>query len=684
MTRARVLPLQLGLYLLASGCTSDALRSVQIICIATPTYSSRWGSEGQGSLSFGTILKVQGGSFNDRLHTLEAQGSGADLYLSESCVAPYPLKGEPRWIQTTTVPVEQPIGTGLQPAGSTKGFGDAVEALTPAHAPWVRPGHVALIYEGRFLGFVPAEAVSENPPAVEHYAEHLATLLTRSEFLQAERLARGAFEHFPQEARLQRLLEALAAFNGSKPPTTSGALPGLAPLPDLPVASLLTLSEEEKTSAEGPRVYSAAVGLRIRQERSTSAKALFLLNMNQPLELRSIDGEWAKVTAYPGRKVKISNGDVEFVDQPPVTGWASLRFLSRTPLELRPLLAQGKDALSAGRPEEANVLLHRALAADSMDPTPASMSQAAMVSEAYAALVRASFASGRFESLFQWLTSLRQQKPTQEDMESPRRPVILLGCHGKLAKARVYDFTLKLIEAGGIYSDFDQYGWAGPEAAEGVMKEPHACIGGIDLREPMEPNIFCFDSECEPPAELREEQSTYSTVLLPMYRRWSEKVAARFDSSAYLYFRPRQLTEHPEGKRLFFYAIPLEGGPPKTFGLGATLFKDRASVTELSLPRLSDWNQLEVWVSLPDYLDHEYGLALAASETQVEEWIKQREDQFDYEFFRVPDGSAYPEQNRRDAPFTVLRMPSLPSRGFNEWWHIKAMKREVRQEEVSQ
>ncbi|OJT18334.1 hypothetical protein BO221_40310 [Archangium sp. Cb G35] len=656
MTHSRFIPVQLGLCLLALGCTSEAPRHVQITCTETPTYSSRWGSEPQGSLSFGTTVKVQGVSFSDRLHMLEALGSGTGRYLSESCVAPYPLKGEPRWIQTATVSVEQSIGTAPQQAGSTKSLGDAVEALTLTHETWGRPGSIALIHEGAFLGFVPAQAVGEKPPPVERYAEQLAAFLTRSEFPQAELLARGAFDHFPKEARLQRLLGALAAFNGSQPPTTSGALPELAPLPDLPVVPLLTSSEEEEASDEGPRVYSAAVGLRIRQEPRASAKALALLNVNQPLELRSIDEDWAEVIAYPGHRVEVSDGEVEFVDQPPVTGYAALRFLSRTPLEPGLLLAQGKEALSAGRPEEATVLLHRALAAA------ASLGQAPST-EAHAALVQASFASGRFESLFQWLTSLKQKTPPPSEVESPSYPLLILGCHGKLAKARVYDLS-------------DRYGtWAGPEAAEPMMKEPHACIGGIDLREPMEPQSFCIEGICEPPSELIDAQSTYSRVLRPMYRKWSERVAARFDSSAYLYFRPHELTERPDGKRLLFYSIPLEGGSSDPDTFSATLFKDRASVTELTFPRASDWRQLEVWVSLPDYLDYEYGLVLADSQTQVEEWLKQRENQFDYQSFRIPDGKIYDEK-LREAPFTVIRLPSLPSRDYEHWWRMTAVAEE--------
>ena len=655
MTHSRFLPVQLGLCLLALGCNSDAPWSVQVICTETPAYSSRWGSESQGSAAFGARVRVLGASFSDRLQIVEALSSNVGRYLSESCVAPYPLKGEPRWIQADSVSVERPIGTVPQQVSSTKNFGDAVEALTPTDEPWGRPGSIALLYEGAFLGFVPAEAVGEKPPPVERYEEHLAAILTRSEFPQAELLARRAFEAFPKKARLQRLLQALVALNGSEPPTTLGALPGLASLPDLPVASLLTLSEEEQASSEGPRVYSAAVGLRVRQEPKASAKALSILNANQPLELRSIDGDWAEVIAYPGRKVEVSGGEVEFVDQPPVTGYAALRFLSRTQLEPWQLLAQGKESLSAGRPEEAIVLLHRALAsAASLRQTPSS--------EAQAALVQASFASGRYESLFQWLTALKQQ-PAQQDVESQRHPILLFGCHGKLAKARVYDLS-------------ERYGtWGGPEEAASVMEEPHACIGNIDLREPMEPQAMCPNGECENPSELHFAQSTYSRVLRPMHRKWSNRLSERFDSSAYLYFLPRQIAERPDGKLLLFYSIPLEGGSSDLDTFSATLFKDRASVTELTFPRAADWSQLEVWVRLPDYLDYEYGLALADSQAQVEEWLQQREDQFDYESFRSPDGKA-DDAKVRESPFPVIRLPSLPSRDYENWWRRSAIAEE--------
>lgn len=655
MAISRLLPVQLGLCLLALGCNSDAPWSVQVICTETPAYSSRWGAESQGWAAFGTRAQVLGASFSDRLQIVEAYSGNVGRYLSKSCVAPYPLKGEPRWIQADTVSVERPIGTVPQAVSSTKNFGDAVEALTPTDEPWGRPGSVALLFGGAFLGFVPAEAVGEKPPPVERYEEHLAALLTRPDFTQAELLARRAFEAFPKNARIQRLLQALVAFNGNEPPTTLGALPGPAPLPDLPVAAPLTLSEEEQASSEGPRVYSAAVGLRVRKEPKASAKALSMLNANQPLELRSIDGDWAEVIVYPGRKVEVSGEEVEFVDQPPVTGYAALRFLSHTQLEPGQLLTQGKEALSAGRPEEAIVLLHRALAsAASVGRNPSA--------EAQAALVQASFASGRFESLFQWLTSLKQQSQ-QQDLESPRHPILLYGCHGKLAKARVHDLS----ERDGT--------WGGPEGAASVMEEPHACIGNIDLREPMEPQAFCPDGECEPPSELIDARSTYSHVLRRMHRQWSDRIAARFDSPAYLYFLPRQIAERPDGKRLLFYSIPLQGGSSDPDTFSATLFKDRASVTELTFPRAADWSQLEVWIRLPDYLDHEYGLALADSQTQVEEWLQQREDQFDYKSFRSPDGEVH-DPKVRETPFTVIRLPSLPSQDYEHWWRVSAIAEE--------
>jgi hypothetical protein len=265
-------------------------------------------------------------------------------------------------------------------------------------------------------------------------------------------------------------------------------------------------------------------------------------------------------------------------------------------------------------------------------------------------------ASGRFESLFQWLAAKKPEKP-QEEPAPPTYPVLLYGCHGDLAKARVHDLS-------------DREGvWSGIEAVEAAMKEPHSCVGGFDPREPVEPATYCQDGYCEPPAALTTAQADYAQILRPMYRRWSERVSSRFSSSAYLYFQPKALGERPSGKTLVFYDIPLEGGSfdPDTFG--ARLHKDRASTTELVFPRTVDWNQLEVWVALPDYLDHEYGLALADSEAQVKEWLQQREDSFDYQSFRYPDGKVY-EEKVRQAPFTVIRMPGLTSAGNAYWWML--------------
>ena len=635
--------------LLSAGCKSEPPQSVQVVCTQTPAYASSRGDESQGWIVFGDRFQAEKASFSSRLRILDTETSGPARYIPKDCVAPHPLKGKPMFIQAADVSVGRPAPEGLQYFETPGSMGDTVEVLTQSAEVPGASDRVLLVSEGAFLGFVPAEVVGDQPPPMERYAEHLAVLLGRADLGRAEEFARHAVERVPQEVRFQRLHGHLVSALGGKPPPASKSLPRLAPLPDLSVEPLVELTEEEQGSEEHPLVYAAAVGLRVREEAQPSGRVLTSLRVNQPVELLSIEGEWAQVAAYPGRKVEITGSSVDFVDQPAVTGYAALRFLSRTPLEAGKLLEAGEKALKDGRFEDASVLLHRALSAGSapgQTPSPA----------AYGALVKASMASGRFESLFQWLAMKKPETTTQEP-SPPAYPVILFGCHGDLAKARVHDLSL------------EDGTWSGIETVEAAMKEPHACVGGFDLREPVEPATYCQEGYCEPPAALVSAQEEYKQLLRPMYRRWHDRVTDRFSSATYLYFPLKSVGERPSGKRLVLYDIPLEGGSfdPDTFG--ARLLKDRASTTELVIPLAADWNQLEVWVSVPDYFDHEYGLAIADSEAQVQEWLQQREESFDYQAFRVPDGKVY-EEKVRQAPFTVLRMPSLTRAANAYWWML--------------
>jgi hypothetical protein len=652
MTIVRVFPRSLLLVLLAAGCASEAPRAIQIICLDTPAYSSRWGSESTSSVFLGNGFQVEPTTLSRRLRITGAQGdTGGARFLDANCVAPFPLQGQARWIQTPTPATARAEGLVSRPAGSGWEMGDQVEALT-SNESWVPPGQTALLAQGTVIGFVPTTALGEKPPAPESYTQALHTQLSGASFAQALSLTRRALGFFPQEVLFQRLLGHLVTLDGGKPPKPPKALPKLAALPDVLPEQPLVLSQEEETNGEQVTVFASAVGLRIREAADPSSKVLATVNVNQPLGLSGPLGDWAQVNFYPGHQLKTSYlGELmEFVDVPAITGYVSPRFLSRSPLDAGQLITRGQEALKAGRSAEAIVLMHRALEAQpDQDLGPSNA--------AYTGLVQASFDNGRFENLFQSIASRQQTKPSGTVRVHPDYPVVLFGCHGNMAQAKILDL-----------SD-DKNTWAGLGEAAALLKEPHLCIGGVDTREPIEPQIYCQDGECPPPYKLTLGEELYEKTLKPEYERWHDRVESHFNSPSYFFFEPKTLGIRSPGKRLVFYDIPLSWGDLDEENSGVKLKKSEAHVAVLDIPAVTDWNQLQVWIELPNYLDSEFGLALVDTEDQVNEWIQQREDSFQEESFRVPEGRPYSNPGQ-PANFPVVQRTSLTTGHDWYWWGL--------------
>ncbi|MET0404588.1 MAG: tetratricopeptide repeat protein [Cystobacter sp.] len=629
------------LAVLLAGCASEAPRTIQIICQETPTYSTRWGSESAVPVVLGNTFQVTAVPLSSRLLITGARGdTDTSRFLDEGCVAPFPLQGQARWTQEP-IPSPSP-GKGWE-------MGEPLETLAVSES-WVPTGQTAVLAQGAIVGFVPTTALGDKAPPLERYSEVIREQLVRGAFDEALALTQRATKSFPQEARFHRLLGHLVTLQGGTAPRPPKNLPRLAALPD--VLPENPLQPDEEIGYDGSTtVYTRAVGLRIRETAEPTGNVLATLPLNQWLELSSLEEEWAQVNYYPGRQMLFSSyGEfLEFVDEPQVSGWVARRFLSRNSLDAKTALVQAEAALRGGRPAEAIVLFHRAI-----DAQPKLELNAAH--PAYVGLLRASFDNGRFEDLFQVVSAARKPAIVEAPPSRPDHPIVLMGCHGDLAKADIID-----LRNGDL--------WSGLGAAAPFMKQPHACVGGIDPREPREPQEFCPDGECPKPQALRLALDEYKTDVKPEYERWTGKVEARFDSSPYLYFSPKMVGDLEPGYDLVFYTLPLQGGSTDPDTFSATLDKARARAVTLQFPEVFQWNNLPVWIELPTYLDAEFGLAIAGSRDQVMEWLLQRENSFDYHTFRIAEGRVPGEPPPRP-PFSVVRLISLTSEPYEHWWRL--------------
>jgi hypothetical protein len=289
--------LLLGLSLLG-GCWQPPTDAVAVRPSAPLLADDAEGAAVVGEAPFSAQLKVSQPRFGQGAF-LRVELPGCDpCFVRAADVAPLPLQGTPMWVAGTALQLKGGKGEPLR----VYSLGAEVSAV--AEAPWLQPGQVIVVDEGRPQGFAPRAALSAVRPGAGNVVAHTFEALGALDFQRARDWLTAGSDVLtgrpvpPEEADLVAELRTWLDVHtsderreGPAPTTPRGGRH------DWPLKAATPVTEP------GPAFVGTALAP-LREARSRRTRRLGTLAANTPVRVLAVNGAWARVSAPASRRVQ--------------------------------------------------------------------------------------------------------------------------------------------------------------------------------------------------------------------------------------------------------------------------------------------------------------------------------------------------------------------------------------------